>query len=151
MCSDVKNIYVRLIFIIWPYLIWCLALQVFLLKSKLFKWWMSHGDMTDYGHATIIGVLLWQITHILMTLKKLCTCFMFIDFTWTTPYFTAIFRPYRYIRPYFLLSLVEILFLQSLCLVWQSLAFIFHSFLKLKLKEFHWWRWPFDHLCIFSA
>ncbi len=26
-----------------------------LLKSKLLKWWMSHGDMTDDGHATILG------------------------------------------------------------------------------------------------
>ncbi len=38
-----------------------LALTDILLKSKLFTWWMSHGDMTDYGHVTIIGVLLGQI------------------------------------------------------------------------------------------
>ncbi len=34
-----------------------LGLTDILLKSKLFKWWMLHGDMTDYGHVTIIGVL----------------------------------------------------------------------------------------------
>ncbi len=33
---------VWLIFIIWPYLIWCLALRVILLKSKKFKWWMAY-------------------------------------------------------------------------------------------------------------
>ncbi len=38
-----------------------LGLTNILLKSKLFRWWMSYDGMTDYGHATIIGVLLGQI------------------------------------------------------------------------------------------
>ncbi len=38
-----------------------LGLTDILLKSKLFKRWMSYGDMTDYGHATIIGVLLGKL------------------------------------------------------------------------------------------
>ncbi len=120
---------VQLKFFVWPYIIWCLDSFI---KSKL--WWMLYGDMTDYGHATIIWVLLWQITHILMTLKALCTCFMFTDFTWTTPYSITILQPYRYIRPHFPLSLVKILFLQSLCRVWQSLAFIFHTILKIGIE-----------------
>ncbi len=31
-----------------------LCLTNILLKSKLFKWWMTHSDMTVYHHATII-------------------------------------------------------------------------------------------------
>ncbi len=38
-----------------------LGLMNILLKSKLFRWWMSYGDMTDYRHATIIRVLLSKI------------------------------------------------------------------------------------------
>ncbi len=38
-----------------------LGLTNILLKSKLFRWWMSYCYMTDYGHATIIGVLLGKI------------------------------------------------------------------------------------------
>ncbi len=41
-----------------------LSLTDILLKSKLFTWWMSHGDMTDYGHVTIIWVLLGQIIRV---------------------------------------------------------------------------------------
>ncbi len=40
-----------------------LGLMNILLKSKLFRWWMSYGDMTVYGHATIIEVLLGQIIY----------------------------------------------------------------------------------------
>ncbi len=36
------------------------------LKSKLFKWWMLDGDMTDYGHATIIGVLLGKLIRVFL-------------------------------------------------------------------------------------
>ncbi len=38
-----------------------LGLTNILLKSKLFKWCMSYGDMTNYGHATIIRVLLGKL------------------------------------------------------------------------------------------
>ncbi len=41
-----------------------LGLTTILLKSKLFKWWMSHGDMTDYGHATILVLLLGDYRYI---------------------------------------------------------------------------------------
>ncbi len=41
-----------------------LGLMDIWLKFKLFKWWMSHGDMTDYSHATILGVLLGDYIYI---------------------------------------------------------------------------------------
>ncbi len=41
-----------------------LGLTNILLRSKLFKWWMSHGDMKDDGHATILAVLLGDYLYI---------------------------------------------------------------------------------------
>ncbi len=67
-----------------------LGLTDILLKSKLFKWWMLHGDMTMYSHATILGVLLGQISQLFINLKTLFSCVMYIDFTWTAHYFQVL-------------------------------------------------------------
>ncbi len=61
-----------------------LGLREILLKSKMLKWWMSHGDMTMYSHATILGVLLGQLRQLFMYIKTLCSYVSYIDFIWTT-------------------------------------------------------------------
>ncbi len=53
-----------------------------LFKSKLFKWWMLHGDMTDYGHATIIGVLLGQIISVFIGIYYLTSIVHIVQVNW---------------------------------------------------------------------
>ncbi len=59
-----------------------LPVLVILFKSKLFKWWMSHGDMTDYGYATIIGVLFKSLNPSQNRTQLLFNGFICIDFSY---------------------------------------------------------------------
>ncbi len=62
-----------------------------LFKSKLFKWWMSHGDMTDYGHITIIGVLFNSLNPSKYRAQLLFKLFIRIDFHVNCSFLNAIF------------------------------------------------------------
>ncbi len=110
----------------------------------MLKWWVSHGDMTMYSHATILGVLLGQINSYLYTLKPLYSYVNSIDFIWTAHYLPPIFG---------LIGIYHLFNIQ-----WEVISchcyakiipkpLILHSSKLWSMRVLRKWRWPSGRLC----